>query len=99
MEGLGVAVGGGGQEEDDATDEETGPDSVNARIREGGRGGKFDDISPTERAARQRGEIVGISSRAAHSRGGRAGVGSVGGGHSTTTVTPGARGVAGVGGY
>lgn len=98
LEGLGVAVGGGGQEEDDATDEETGPDSVNARIREGGRGGKFDDISPTERAARQRGEIVGTS-RTAHSRGGRAGIGSVGGGPNTTTATPGARGVAGVGGY
>lgn len=96
LEGLGVAVGGG--EEDDATDEETGPDSVNARIREGGRGGKFDDIGPTERAARQRGEIVGISSRMVNSRGGRAGIGGVVG-PSTTAAPPGARGVAGVGGY
>lgn len=86
------------QEEDDATDEETGPDSVNARIREGGRGGKFDGISPIERASRQRGETTGISSRMAHSRGGRAAMGGIGGSPSTTAAPPGARGVAGVGG-
>lgn len=94
LEGLGVAIGGGVQEEDDATDEETGPDSVNARVREGGKGGKFDDISPTERAARQRGETVGMSSRTIHGGGGRT---RMGGGPSTQS--PGVRGVAGVGGY
>lgn len=97
LEGLGVAVGGGMQEEDDATDEETGPDSVNARIREGGRGGKFDGISSIERAARQRGETTGVSSRMAHNRGGRARMGSIGGSPSTAAASPGARGLAGVG--
>lgn len=85
------------QEEDDATDEETGPDSVNARIREGGRGGKFDGISSIERTARQRGETAGVSSRMAHNRGGRARVGSIGGSPNTAAAPPGARGLAGVG--
>lgn len=85
------------QEEDDATDEETGPDSVNARVREGGRGGKFDDIGLAERPARQRGETVGVLSRVVHSRGGRAVVGNVGGGpNAAATPSP---SVAGVGGY
>lgn len=95
-----MAIGGGVQEEDDATDEETGPDSVNARVREGGKGGRFDDISSIDRATRQRGDTAVIS-RTVHGGGGRSRMGSVGGGSSTAAATssPGVRGVAGVGGY
>ncbi|RPB16398.1 hypothetical protein P167DRAFT_316868 [Morchella conica CCBAS932] len=97
LDGIGVAIGPGVVEEDDATDEETGPDSVNARAGGGGRErqSRFNDVSSADRSGRQRGENDAGLSKPAH---GRDRMGSIGGG-GATAPSPGARGVAGMGGY